>query len=112
DLLAGEDVAGVAEEQGQQGLFLGREVERAARALGAARDQVDSDVALAEDHVRGPFVTTDHRADAGQQLGERKRLAEIVIGPAVQTSYPVANLVAGGQEDHGGLAAGPAIAVE
>ena len=84
DPLAREDLAGMAEEERQQRQFLGGEVERPAGSLGALRDQVDADVAVAEDQARWPLATTDQGADAGQQLGEREGLAKIIIGPAVE----------------------------
>ena len=65
-------------------------------------DQVDGDVAVGQ-HDLGPVVAAaDQGADAGQQLVEVERLAEVVVGPAVEAEHAERGPVAGRQEEHRG----------
>ena len=50
---------------------------------------------------------TDQGAGAGQQLLEGERLAQVVVGAAVEAAHPVADRVARREEEHG---RGPALA--
>ena len=51
-------------------------------------------------------------AGASQQLLEGERLAQVIVGAAVQPAHPVADRVARGDEEHGRISALAAIAVQ
>jgi len=40
-----------------------------------------------------------HRADAGRQLGEREGLAQVVVGPGVESRHAVLDFVARGEHE-------------
>lgn len=62
--------------------------------------------------VTPPPRPADQGADAGQQLLEGERLAEIIVRARVEPSDAVAHSVAGGQEQHGRITPGRSIAAE
>ena len=70
-------------------------------------DQVDPHVAIGEGRDLDWPAATDQGPSAGEQLIEGERLAQVVVGPAVEAAYPVADRVARREEEHG---RGPALA--
>ena len=78
----------------------GGELDRPIAADDAARDEVDLQVArLQPKHVRRP-AAAEHRADAREQLGQRERLDQIIVGAQVQPAHPIVDAVARGQDQH------------
>ena len=57
-------------------------------------------VGVGQDGARPAVAAADQGPDAGQQLLEGERLAQVVVGPAVEAADPVGTGVAGGQEQH------------
>ena len=97
----------MAEEEDEQGQLLGRQVQGMAGPLGLLRRQVHTHVAIGERHDLDRPPATDQGAGAGQQLLEGERLAQVVVGTAVEAAHPVADRVARREEEHG---RGPALA--
>ena len=69
--------------------------------LGLLRRQVDAHVAIGERHDLDRAPATDQGAGAGQQLLEGERLAQVVVGAAVEAAHPVADRVARREKEHG-----------
>jgi hypothetical protein len=81
----------MAEEEKTEGKLLGFQVERESDPLGSLPGQVDADVAIGERHHLGRAPSADQSAGAGHQFLERERLAEVVVGAAVEAAHPVLN---------------------
>ena len=102
DLRAAEHVAGVPEEQLQQGELLGRELELGsvtARPLGG---RIQLEVALGEDDGPGPVVAAAQRPQPRGQFQQAERLDEIVVRAGVEPAHPVAHAVPRGHHQHRG----------
>src|SRR5690554_2347988 len=105
-----ENPARIAGEQFQQLKFLGGQLYAAATTEHFTAVQV-------HDQVGHAYLTGDHGADApqvgpdpGQQLLDRKRLDQVIIGAGIQAGDLVIHTVLGGQDDDGsvgGLADAP-----
>ena len=90
----------IPEEEDQEGELLGSQIERSAGPLRPLHDQIDPHVPVDQFRLGLLLATADQSTDAGQQLLELERLAEIVIGPAVEAEHAIGHLIAGGQDQH------------
>ena len=70
-----------------------------------AGDQVDLQLAVADDRRRCLTGGAELRPDAGLELGERERLDQVVDGPGIEAADAILQLAAGGEHDHGQLGA-------
>ena len=77
------------------------ELERALAAVGGAAQRVEGEVGDAQQLLGAPdtLVRRSRRAQAGEQLVERERLREVVVGAGVEPGDPVRDLVAGGEHE-------------
>ena len=102
DLFAREHDAGVEEQELEQvELGLG-ELELTVAAPRLAARGIEREVADAQHLVvAGHARAAQQRAQARQQLVERERLHEVVVGAGVEPGDAVAHLVAGGEHEHG-----------
>ena len=66
-------------------------------ARGIEREVADPQHLVVARHARA----AQQRTKARQQLVERERLHEVVVGAGVEPGDPVAHLVAGGEHEHG-----------
>ena len=109
DLLAREHLAGVTEQVLQQGELFGAQGNDAVAPPRVVRGPVQGQVGQAQLSgavpQRGAPRAGPH---AREQLGEREGLAQVVLGPRVQTGDAILHLVAGRQHEHGRAAAGRA----
>src|SRR3954466_15830411 len=101
-LVAREDLAGVAHERLQELELLGRQVYLAVAPPDPAGGGVELQVADLEHRRALDRAATGEGAQARQQLGERERLGEIVVRAGVETRHAVLDRVARGQHDHRG----------
>ena len=108
----GENLAGVAEEVGQERIFFGREIEGVPGPLDALGGQVDRHVGRGQDGAGPSLRAAKHGAEPGQQFVERERLAEVVIRASIEPRDPVGDGVSGGQEQDGRVAVALAEAAE
>ena len=100
-LVAGEHLARVADEDVEQVELAAGERELAARARRDVAARVDDDVAR---HVRARALlaaAAQQRLQARGQLGDRERLDEVVVGARLQPGDAVLDLVARGQHADG-----------
>ena len=102
----------MAEEEDEQGQLLGRQVQGMAGPLGLLRRQVHPHVAIGERRDLDRPPAADQGAGAGEQLVEGERLAQVVVGPAVEAAHPVADRVARREEEHGRRPALAAMALQ
>jgi hypothetical protein len=96
ELLAGEDLAGVAHEQQEQLVLAGGQLDGVAVALHLPRAWVDHQVVV-DQWLLAAVVAAEHRADPREQLVEVERLGDVVVGAEVERVHLVDDLVAGGQ---------------
>src|SRR3954452_3817402 len=100
-LEAGEDLARVAHEGLEQGELAPGQGQLGLAAPHPVAGRVQAQVADLEDGGPGRRGPAHERPDAGQQLVERERLDQVVVGPAVQAADPVLDAVAGGEHQRG-----------
>jgi hypothetical protein len=99
-LLAGQDLVGVAQERlGQRELPAGQ-LDRAAGHGGSPGAQVQGHVARSQQGCLLGAVGPQPDANAGQQLLEPERLRDVVVGAAVEPGHGDLDLVPGGEDDH------------
>jgi hypothetical protein len=97
-LLAGEHLAGVAQEHLEHRELAGAELDGPVVDRRAARAQVERDVAGAQHRLlRGALAAQAH-PDPREELLEAERLGDVVVGAVVQARDLVGDLVAGGQD--------------
>ena len=73
---------------------------------GLAGAEVEREVAEAEDLALRAGPAPEERPQPGQQLGQRERLDEVVVGAGVETLHTVVDGVAGGQHEDRRVVAG------
>ncbi len=69
------------------------------------RDGIEAQVAARVQRRQGRGRAPCQRPHAGDQLGEVKRLAEVVVGTQLEAGHTVADRVRGGEHQHTGVAA-------
>src|SRR5262249_32306212 len=72
------------------------------------RHQVHREIALLPLQDVIPTATTQERPNSRQQLGERERFDQIVVGAAVESLHPILDGVLRGQDQDGSLEPAPA----
>src|SRR6185312_5334342 len=89
--------AGMAHQVLEQAELPHRQLDPMAGADHGALPRVDDKVAA--DELAGPLddATADERANAGKQLGKRKRLGQVVVGADVESTDAVVDSIAGRQ---------------
>lgn len=65
------------------------------------RRRVQGHVADLELRTLDRILPAKQRTHTGQELGERKRLGQIVVGPTVEAGYPVLQRATGGEHQDG-----------
>src|SRR5579885_3609410 len=88
------------QEEHEQGLLPGRQVESRTGPLGAAGREIETHVAIAKHRVRRALLAAGHGAHAGEQFLEGKRLAKVIVRAAVQAADAIGDSVARGEEEH------------
>jgi hypothetical protein len=96
--LAGDDAAGVADQQDEQVELLRRELQLAFVAPCAARIGVHAHPARGQ---RRRLDAPHQRADSGEQFGEPERLGDVVVGAGIQALHGVELLGARREDQHG-----------
>ena len=94
-------------QQLDQGVLAGGERHVDAVAGDQAPGGVDRDVADLDHGVGHACAAANQRAEASEQLGESKRLDDIIIRAGVEPAHAVADTVAGGEDEHGGFSGLP-----
>jgi hypothetical protein len=104
DLAVGDDFAAVDEEEAQEGVFLGGEVDFLASAADEAGGEVDFDIAKGDDgrFVGGAGAAKDG-ADAGEEFAAAEGFGEVVVGAGVEGGDFVFFAVADGEDEDGDL---------
>jgi hypothetical protein len=96
----------MSEKQNQESMLFRGQVKAFAGAIRPVGGKIDVHVLVRQRRTRCPIVASGQRADAGEKLLEDERLAEIVVGPAVQPPDSIRDSVSGGKEQHGRRVAG------
>ena len=97
-LVLGENQSALADEVGKQSQLGRGQLERRTCARGEAGLLVDDDVAGFDRRAEAPR-SPQHGAHAGEQLFERERLDQVVVGSEFEAVQPILDRVARGQED-------------
>jgi hypothetical protein len=103
---AGQDLARMAHEVLEEGELARRQVDRAPVAHHAPRRGVELQVADPKDRGALGGPAAHERAQARQQLGERERLGQVVVGAGVEPRDPVGHRVARREHENGAPSAG------
>jgi hypothetical protein len=107
DLLAGDDLPRVPQQDPQQVEFLGGEVELGVAVPGATRLGVHPDAADRGGRRLGG-AAPEQGPDPGEELGQPEGLGDVVIGARVEADDGVHLVGAGGEDQHGnGVPFGP-----
>src|SRR4051812_3240770 len=86
----GDDAALVADQVFQKLEFAGKQRDRPAAPAGGPRDQVDGEIADAQNGLLGDGVAAPgQRLEAGQEFDEGKRLDQVIIAAGAQATNPV-----------------------
>lgn len=96
-LVAREDLAGVAHEHLEQRKALGRQWDLCLRAPHGARGGIEAQVAEGEHAGALDRFAAGQRSEPRGQLGEVKRFEHVVVGAAVQATDAIGESVAGGE---------------
>ena len=105
-LQPGDDGAGMAHQQVEQGVFLGREGEAGAGAGGRARAGVERQVGHFQHGRLRAVEAAQQRAHPRQQFVEHERFGQIVVGAGIEAGDAVGHGVARGEHQHRQLVAG------
>src|SRR5438105_10079650 len=107
DLIAREHLSGVAQEVGEQVELTRGEIQWLVRTPGLARGRVQHQVRVRQALAgRSWPATSEERADSRQELLERKRFRQVVVGAAGETGELVGDLAACGEHQDGYVDAG------
>ena len=90
------DLAMVEHEELQQRKLFGRQLDRFAGATNAVRLEVHLQIRNAQRLRQWRAATTRQRSHPRQQLAERERLGQIIIGAGFEIAHLVCNRVARG----------------
>ena len=103
DRRAGQHLAGMAQEHLQQQELGARERQHPLAAPGLVGEAVQAQVLEGERAVLLVILAraAQQRAHARQQLAQRERLDEVVVGAGVEARDAVVDLFAGGEHQHG-----------
>jgi hypothetical protein len=101
DLDAGEDAAGGAHEEFEEGEFAGGEVDGLGAAFDLAIEQVEVEVLDLEDIHGVAGGTSGNGVDAGDEFLDKEWFGEVVIGTEVESFETFVEFAAGGEEDDG-----------
>ena len=101
DLRTRQDVARSADEQLQQGVLAGGQVERPIADRHGACRRVQDQRTDGQDRRPHCRASPCQRPQACGQLGERERFDEVVIRPDVQAAHPVGDRIPRGQHEDG-----------
>src|SRR5581483_7130019 len=90
----------VLEEQFEQGELRLGELQKSLAAAGFVRDRIEREVAEAKNVTFGGQAPQES-TEAGEQLRERERLDQIVVGAGIETLDPFGYRVLGGENQNG-----------
>ena len=105
---AGEDFAGAAGEECEEGEFLGAEVETFAGAGGLVADEIDFEIGDGEEIGLACAGAAEDGADAGEEFREGEGFDEVIVGAEFEAFDAVFDGIAGGEEEDGDGGAGAA----
>ncbi len=89
DLLAGEDLTGVADQVTEEREFARGEVDRPVADLGDVTELVEAEIAGLHPGTRGGRTTTAEGPDPSDELVEREWLGQVVVGSRVEPDHAV-----------------------
>jgi len=108
ELLAGEDLARMAEKRFRKGEFACRQVDDAVADGGLAGAEVELQSTVGQHgQISGPAVGQPN-SHTGQKFLESERFGHVVVGPALEPGDGVLDAVASGEDDDRDLIAGVA----
>ena len=90
----------MAHQHSQQRELFGRELDRLPPPLDFASRGVELEAADGQHHGPLAHPAAGERAQPCVQLGEGKRLDQVIVGPAVQTRYAVLHRISRSQHQH------------
>ena len=99
-MVAREHLAGPAHERLEQGELLGRQLDFGGSAPNLPGCRVQPKITYLQDGWSLRFSAAHDRAQARQQLGERERLRQIVVGAHVEPGDAILDRVARRQHQH------------
>lgn len=99
-LSAREHAAGLAHQDLQQHQFAWRKLEPLRAAVNIVRCQIEREIAYPQLHYWLLRIPAAKRANARQQFADGKGLGQIIVGSELQTSYPVVDSAACGQQQY------------
>ena len=96
-----DDLAGVAHQVLEQRELARPQIDRLAAARHAARQQVEHQIVDRQRRRLGRARGAAHqRLHAGQQLGERERLGQVVVAAGLQAAHAIVDRAARAQNQH------------
>jgi hypothetical protein len=93
-------VAGAAHQRLEERKLLGREFDLVVLPPDLTRTGIDAQGSDLERRRLLDLAAARERAEAGEELCERERLRQVVVGAGVETLDPVLDRVAGSQHEH------------
>ena len=100
---AGEDLADVGDHIFEQGVFFGGQFDPAAGAADTLGEAIDFEVGQAEDVSPFGGRAAQESFNADEELGECKRLGEVIVSAFFEEFDFIGGAVAGGQDEDGGV---------
>lgn len=101
DAGAGEDGAGVLEEEAEEGKFFGGQGEGLTGAEGLLGGQVGTDVESFEEQARLLIGAAEEGADTGEEFFEGEGFTEIIVGTGVESPDALWEGIASSEEEDG-----------
>ena len=109
NLLARQHLPGMAHQEVEQRELLGAQGNGPPPAPHTVARHVEHEVGHVQLALPARFGrATRQRAHAGQQLGEREGLTQVIVGPGIEAADAILHLIAGREHEHGGAEAGRA----